>query len=347
MSEQPPLDPDSPFARFAALVRRELGAEDVRLAKDPEPVIPASNVIYARLLDGTRLAVTFASAPQNPAALRRRLGMLVGTFTQAVGDDAPPPMRLSISRSLREELRALATRTQAVEALVLDAHSPVVWGATSQRGPLEEPPELSAILHVVDPFESIASVTHLHRDRPRAPQEDVSGQGDVSGASEPLPPPLELPRLSDLPPPLESSSGMPLVPEATAAVPPEPSQTQVADGKAGTSLPPPDLRDLPSSAQRALREVRNHPGIDALRKGKALRETVRSVDFGYVAQSFAAIYIVIVVFEAPFDELRAERALNDALPRIERLVLALPPLDPTPEPRSNAVALRRPRSRRR
>src|SRR5262245_33713172 len=158
MSEHPPPDPESPFARFAALVRRELGAEDVRLAKDPEPETPAANVLYARLVDGTRIAVTFASAPGNPAALRRRLGMLVGTFTQLVGEAARPPVRVSISRSLREELRALATRTQAVEALVLDAHSPVVWGATTQRGPLEEPPELSAILHVVDPLEPFASV---------------------------------------------------------------------------------------------------------------------------------------------------------------------------------------------
>jgi len=91
--------------------------------------------------------------------------------------------------------------------------------------------------------------------------------------------------------------------------------------------------------------VRGLPGVDALRKGRPLRETVRYADFGYVAHSFAAIYILVLVFESPFDELRAERALNDALPRIERLVLALPPLDPTPEPRANAVALRRPRRR--
>jgi len=296
MSDHPPPHPDAAFVRFASL---------------------------------GRLAVTFATAPENPAALRRRLGMLVGTFTQFAGmDPRPQHGRLSISRSLREELRALATRTQAVEALVLDAHSPVVWGATTQRGPLEEPPELSAVLHVVDPFDSGGSVTPLHRDR--AP---LTTHQDIERASEPhipLPPPAPLP--------------FPPMPEITSP-PPEPSQTQVTEEQPAPSLPPPDLRDLAPSAQRALREVRSLSGIDALRKGKALRETVRHADFGYVAQSFATIYIIVIVFESHFDELRAERALIDAIPRIERLVLALPPLDPTPEPRSNAVALRRPRRR--
>ncbi|WP_394840062.1 hypothetical protein LVJ94_24550 [Pendulispora rubella] len=333
MSDRPPPDPESPFSRFVALVRRELGAEDVRvLTKDPEPESPAANVLYARLLDGTRIAVTFNTAPGNPAALRRRLGMLMNTFAALIEAHSKPPARLSISRSLREELRALATRTQAVEALVLDAHSPVVWGATHQRGPLEEPPELSAVLHVVDPLEPYASVTPLYRDKSERPPppEDLDADEDLAElVTFPPPAPLPGPRLADLP----------------APVPPEPSQTQISEPKGVESLPPPDLRDLVPSAQRALREVRSLPGIDSLRKGRPIRETVRLADFGYVAQSFATIYIIVLVFEAPFDELRAERALNDALPRIERLVLALPPLDPTPEPRANAVALRRPRRR--
>src|SRR5882672_9223903 len=104
MSDRPPPEPDSPFARFAALVRRELGAEDVRIVKDPGPDSPAANVLYARLIDGTRLAVTFASAPENAPALQRRLGMLVGTFTLTMAEDPKPHHRVSISRSLREEL---------------------------------------------------------------------------------------------------------------------------------------------------------------------------------------------------------------------------------------------------
>jgi hypothetical protein len=44
-----------------------------------------------------------------------------------------------------------------------------------------------------------------------------------------------------------------------------------------------------------------------------------------------------------FDELRAERATHEALPRIERLVAALPPLDPEPQPMGGVIAFRRQR----
>jgi hypothetical protein len=52
-----------------------------------------------------------------------------------------------------------------------------------------------------------------------------------------------------------------------------------------------------------------------------------------------------MVFDGEFDELRAERAAQESLPRIERLVLALPPLDPDPQPVGGVAALRRPRRR--
>jgi hypothetical protein len=52
-----------------------------------------------------------------------------------------------------------------------------------------------------------------------------------------------------------------------------------------------------------------------------------------------------VVYAEPFDELRAERAVADALPRIERLVLALPPQEPPPAPIAGVVAIRRGRRR--
>jgi hypothetical protein len=65
-----------------------------------------------------------------------------------------------------------------------------------------------------------------------------------------------------------------------------------------------------------------------------------------VARSFASIYVLIVVFESPFDELRAEQAIEDGLPRIERLVLALPPLDPKPSPIASVISMRG-RARRR
>jgi hypothetical protein len=97
--------------------------------------------------------------------------------------------------------------------------------------------------------------------------------------------------------------------------------------------------------RRAIAEVRELPEADGLHKGAQLRSTVAGTDFGYVARSFASIYIVILVFGAPFDELLAKRALTHALPTIERLVAALPPLDPPPRMGGVAV-LRAPRRRR-
>jgi hypothetical protein len=104
-----------------------------------------------------------------------------------------------------------------------------------------------------------------------------------------------------------------------------------------------DDRSIAATSRRALHVVRSLPELAALRKGKHMRYVERAGDVPLVAHSFAGIYLLVVVFVVPFDELRAERAIVDALPRIERLVLALPPLDPAPY--AGVAALRRPRRR--
>jgi hypothetical protein len=66
-----------------------------------------------------------------------------------------------------------------------------------------------------------------------------------------------------------------------------------------------------------------------------------------VAHAFASIYLLVVVFEpgSSFDELRAERAIVESLPRVERLVMALPPHEPDPTQGAGVVAMRRSRRR--
>lgn len=98
---------------------------------------------------------------------------------------------------------------------------------------------------------------------------------------------------------------------------------------------------MPERSQRALRAVRELPGLASLRRGGHVAEVLREDDFGYLARSFAGIYVLVVVFDHLFDEVRAERAVRDSLPRIERLVLALPPLDPEPMGRVHALRRRR------
>jgi hypothetical protein len=100
------------------------------------------------------------------------------------------------------------------------------------------------------------------------------------------------------------------------------------------------------ASRRVVPEVRALPEIESLHKGGHLLHMARGPSYGYVARSFAAIYVLVLVFDGPFDELRAKGAIAHALPTIERLVLALPPVDPEP-PMAGAVAMRRRRPRRR
>jgi hypothetical protein len=98
-------------------------------------------------------------------------------------------------------------------------------------------------------------------------------------------------------------------------------------------------------AHRALALVRELPEIELLHKGGQLRHAEQGEGFGYLARSFSAIYVVVLVFDGPFDEFLVKRALTHAMPTIERLVEALPPLDPPPR-MGSAAAVRPPKRRR-
>jgi hypothetical protein len=270
------------FERFLALVRREMRADDVRvLPANAEPSV-AANVLYGKLHDGRTLAIVFAQAPEDREALVRRLAMLTSTFAQSLeARSERRPSRPTASRSLQDELRALATRAHALDALVIDANSPVVWGAAIERSTAPVDPDTVALVDV-SRRELIGS-----REDPEAMAQDQQEANPTRG--------------------------------------PSPEEHALSD--------------------KAVAEVRGLPTLSTLHKGGHLRHVERRTDLGFLAQSFAGIYLLVVVYGAPFDELRAERAVGDALPRIERLVLALPPLDPRPAPTAGVIAFRRPRRR--
>jgi hypothetical protein len=263
--------------RFIALVRRELQADDVRVLDAGEQAPDAVNVLSARLHDGRLLIATFASAPDAKEALSRRLEILAGTFSQSADEGAGegrgsrPP-----TRSLHHELKALVTRSNAVDAVVIDANSPMIWGSATERGPRSS-----------------------LEDSIRRIEASELGSG----------PEVLSTRRSSRPPPADDAD---------------------------------DPGDLPEASRRAIDAVRALPQLAIISKGKHLRQIEREGPH-YLASSFG-IYILVVVFDAPFDELRAERAAQEALPQIERLVLALPPHNPEPPVAgAGVVRLRRPR----
>jgi hypothetical protein len=256
------LPVQSALDRFLALVRRELGAEDVRVLEADEDAAGDPCELRCRIADGRGIGVRFASPPPDREASQKRLEMLAATCDSVVEEDKSHRRRSRppVMQALQDELATLCARAAAVNAIVIDANSPVEWGAAR-------------------PQEAI----------PLAPR--VSSSSSAPGAAD--------------------------------AREPEPSIAVVS--------------------RRALHVVRGLPELAELRKGKHLRFVESTGEGPFVVHSFAGIYLLVLVFDAPLDELRAERTILEALPRIERLVLALPPLEPPPY--GGVVALRRPRRR--
>jgi hypothetical protein len=257
-------DPD--LARFLALVRRELGAREAAVldaddADEAEDAPPDERELRCKTPGGRLVVARFEEAVADRDVKQRRFEMLVSTFDLVAGDEEPPAARSRppAARALHEELEGLRERCSALNALVIDANSPVLWAAA----------------------------------RPR----------DV-------------------------------VAEAwNAAWAPE------AQG------PRDDDADVAERSRHALQAVRGAVDLGALRRGKRVRHVERGASAPFLSHSFAGFYLLTLVFAGSFDELRAERGILESLPRVERLVLALPPLDPTPVKGAGVVAFRRPRRR--
>jgi len=348
------MDEGHVFDRFLSLAQRELVADDVRLLEPGEEPPQAENAVFARLPDGRHVVASFATAPKDREALSRRLGILAGTFADALG--SPPSergrARPPVVTSLHEELKALVQRARAVDVVVIDGDSPVVWGSASVAArPLAR---TDLLLRDVSDRELSA------RDEPSAPAPLVPLHA-VPDESGPLMEPTEpTGQLRMAPPPPESAISLEprpdMLAEDEADDHAEDSRVSALDPRESPRGSPRESReeitDLqhegrehPPLTRRAIGHIRQLPTLDMLHKGKHLRHASRVGDF-YLVLSFSGIYLLCIVFDGEFDELRAERAAHESLPRIERLVQALPPLHPDPEPVGGAMAMRRPPRRR-
>jgi hypothetical protein len=320
---------DEVSERFLSLAQRELSADDVRLLEPGELPPEAANVVVARLNDGRHVVASFGTAPADVDVLTRRLAMLAGTFADALA--ASPSSERSKTRppvasSLHEELKALAVRANAHDVVVIDGDSPVVWGCASIASSPRARNEM--LLRDVSDRELSA------RDEPSAPAGALQGlhavpASDDSGPLQDATAPTGNLRMA--PPPAESAPMLRDMPELVDA--------HDHDGGAH------DEQQEPEITRRAIGLIRSLPQLDLLHKGRHLRHVSRE-ESCYLVLSFSSIYLLCMIFDGDFDELRAERAAHESLPRIERLVLALPPLDPDPQPMGDVVALRRPRQRR-
>ena len=313
-------DESNVFDRFVQLAKRELQAEDVRMLAIGEATPEAPNVLVTRLADGRHVVASFASPPKDQEALARRLSMLASTFVEALAT-APSEKQRARPRpatSLHEELKALSARAQAHDVVVIDTDSPVLWGCASV--PARPRARNEFILREVSDRELSSQV------------DDDSGQiADLA--------------VGEAGEPEESSVVTEIGPDQSPAFGVDPrtlreSQPMLSPESAQL-LSNEDLPEVSAITQRAISAVRRLPALDGLHKGRHLRHVEREANF-LLALSFSGIYILCLVFEGDFDELRAERAAADALPRIERLVQALPPLDPDPpQPMGGVAALRR------
>jgi hypothetical protein len=134
-------DPD----RFIALVCRELGAASARIVEPGESESPSpddeARSVRCEMGGGRTAVASFDAPPADRDEKQRRFEMLVAAFDAIAVEEHPARRsRPAPAMSLRDELDALCVRAGAVNALVVDANSPVVWGAAHAAGIVEVPP---------------------------------------------------------------------------------------------------------------------------------------------------------------------------------------------------------------
>lgn len=278
--------------RLLELVQRELGAREARIEFGGEPPSDPCS-LWAPLPGGWRLVAKFNAAPDSAKQQSLKLRQLAGSFFD-LPPQAPQPNAEGhanwTTRRLDDELCALAARTGAMSAVVIDYQSPVLWGTSEPRVGDES-------INVAQRLAQLATMAER-------------GGLDL----------LKLCKLS---------------PEQAEHVL---SESDLNEGSRATLRRElgrlrgldPVRRQTDIVTSRAIAELRDAIGQEHPPTGH-FRQVVHRDELGYLARSFATIYVLLLVFKNTYSELHAEAALLHALPVIERLVLALPPVEPPPK----------------
>jgi MshEN domain len=371
-----------PIFEFLEVVKRSLGAKDVRIVGEDETPSRSEQVLVCELPAGQLLSVSFEDPPANADSARRRLEMLVRAFASTLGAAGEAPSSTPKGRALHGELTALVERAGALDAVIIDANSPVVWGSAVLELPEVIDEEVRAPDNVIRIDRQSAAAKRdelLERARelavrplealaidPRAmtmvPREICEKHrmiplfGGGSGLLLAMADPTDLSAIHEtvlatgleVEPCIANERLIGFVlawnrgPESRAGIEARPTVDEdEAFAREALARRVCDRWMRHFAVRRAIQEVRAMSEMTMLHRGGHLNRSIIEPDFAVVARSFAAIYVLIVVFRGPFDELRAKHAISQALPGIESLVLALPPRDPPPSI-AGAKAMRKP-----
>lgn len=123
--------------RVLELVCRELGCDDARLELGGRPP-EGQRSVYTEMPNGWRLVALFETPPEAPHEVGVRLRHMAASFFDIGMPNSPsarPDAEQHLARRrLEDELCALAGRTGASSALVIDVTSPMLWGTSEPRG---------------------------------------------------------------------------------------------------------------------------------------------------------------------------------------------------------------------
>lgn len=283
---------DQTITRLLDLITRELGALETRIEFGGTPPDDPST-LWTSLPAGWRVVSRFATPPEDAKQLSLKLRQVAGSFFEV--PPAPPQPNPGgyanwTTRRLDDELCALAARTGAATAVVIDFQSPVLWGTSEPRIGDE-------------------SVTSAHKVAQLAQMAERGGVRLVELAALPDDQVDEVLTRSEM----NEASRVTLRREI--------GRLRALDAT---------QRFAEVLTSRAIARVRR-PGTEDAPASGHFREVVHEDELGYLARSFSGIYVLLLVFKNTYSELHAEAALLHALPVIERLVFALPPIEPPPK----------------